>query len=301
MWFTLAITGTFLYALVTFVDKYVVEKIIYDYRCLISISSLISLVIGFIAFVQLRTMPSMISALFLFSSGALIVLSTLIYFYVITKDHISFVTVFFQITPIFVIILANTLLSEKLTILQIFGSCLVIASGIAIAFADNYSKNFRWKISKKTVVLMLFYDLLWALAVICIKLAGNKTTLSQIITFEGLGMGLVGLAITLVLSSYRKALIHALLKLPKKNLFILVGNEGLLYFSAKLSMNYAYRLGAAGPVSIVESSQILMALLLGFGLSKINPKVFKENVDSHIFIKKVIYGLFMIFGLVFLR
>lgn len=300
-WLLLAALGTFLYACVTFVDKYVVEKVVSDSRGLVGISSIIAILVAICALPFLPYSIGLKDSFLLFTSGALIVISLYIYFHVITRDHVSFVTIFFQIVPIFVIIFANLLLGEILTYTQVIGAFLIIIAGLAMAFADQTTKEFKWSFSKKTILWMLIYDMLWALAAICIKLTSESVSLGHLVVYESVGMGVLGLSITLLVKNFRNALVHTVTRIPKRYILVLIFNEGLLYLTAKLSMNYAYMLGSAGPVSLVESSQILMALILGFILSSIWPKIFKENTNKLAIKKKLIYGLFMIFGLSLLR
>lgn len=302
LWFFLAFLGTCLYAGVTFIDKYIVESVLDDFRGIVGLSSLIALVVGLIALLTTSLHPIPLrDGVLLMSAGGLIVVSTYVYFYVITKDHVSYVTVFFQLIPIFVIFLAHTILGESLSGLQIIGSLLVIVGGIAIVFADKNTEGFTWKIKPSTLWLMVVYDVLWALAAICIKLAGSQVEFGHVLVFENLGMGVVGLTITLVVVHYRKPFVTLITRSPLSTLFIVVGNEGILYLCAKLSMNYAYRVGSAGLVSIVESSQILIAMVVGFVLSMIRPRIFKENTNRQIIVRKLVYAVFMISGLALIR
>jgi hypothetical protein len=132
--------------------------------------------------------------------------------------------------------------------------------------------------------------------VLCIKLASTQVSFVQIIAFEHIGIALGGAIIFLVFKPIRISFLRSLQRLKRPVLLTIFLNEGVLLIAAKTSLDYAYTIGIIGLVSIVDSLQIQFVVVLGFILTSLAPRIFKENVQKRIVFRKTIYILFMIIG-----
>lgn len=296
-WFIFSVLGTFLSASVNFVDKYLVEKHLSDSRVMIIYSALCSGILGTVLFILIgKPIPPLDVLFMLLLAGVLVITATLIYFNVIVREHVSFIVLFFQILPIFIMIEGFIFLGERLTTIQLLGSSLIIISSSALIWTDHNDAKFAWKISIGSLLGMLAFDVLWALSVLCIKLASTQVSFAQIIAIEHIGIALGGTIIFLVFRPIRISFLRSLQRLKRPVLLTIFLNEGVLLIAAKTSLDYAYTIGIIGLVSIVDSLQILFVVVLGFILTSLAPRIFKENVQKRVVFRKTIYILFMIIG-----
>jgi len=292
-----ALSGVIFYTAVIFVDKYLLEKRLPDSRGIVIFTAIVSLVIGSIVWFAIGTplLPFQTSVLLLFS-GLMVIGSTALYFHVLAEDNASFVQIFFQLIPIFVIAGAF-LLGERMTLLQIIGSSVVIIGTIALAKADGNSMSSNRKNISRSVAYMILYDIMWAVSALCIKSASSDISFPQLISYESFGIGLGGLLLVLFSKPIFKSFRDLSRNISLSTLIIICLNEGVLFLVGKSLLNYAYTLGSASLVSVVESTQIVVVLIVGFALSTIWPRIFKENTNRRILIRKLVYTFFVLLGI----
>lgn len=296
-WFLPAIGGVVLYSAVIFVDKYLLEKRLPDSRGIVIYTSLVSFTIGLMMWViiGMPIIPFQPSIL-LIISGLLVIGSTALYFHVLAEENSSFVQIFFQLIPVFVIGGAF-MLGERLTIFQLAGSLIVIMGTIALAKIDEGPGQNHTNISMRSIWFMLAYDLMWAISVLCVKSASSNITFFQLVSYESFGVGVGGLALYLFHKPIQKSFSKLRKSIHPSTMIIIILNEGVLFLFGKSLMNYAYTLGSASLVSVVESAQILIILFVGFFLSKTWPKIFQENTDNKTFRRKLFYAIFVLIGI----
>lgn len=296
-WLVFSITGTLLSAMVNFVDKYLVEKHLKDARVMVIYSAIASAFLGTVLFVITGMHVPSVNVLFqLFLAGIFVISATFVYFNVISRDHVSFVVLFFQVLPIFVLVEGFLILGDRLSPSQLLGSILIIASTSALVWTDHSDSSFAWRVSKRSILSMLVFDTLWALSILCIKLASTQVSFVQILTYQHIGVALGGMVIFCFAKPIRSAFITSLRSLPRPVLATIFCNEGILLVAAKTCLDYAYTIGMIGLVSLVDSMQILFVVIIGFLLTRMAPTIFKENTQPRFVFRKIVYILFMIVG-----
>jgi drug/metabolite transporter (DMT)-like permease len=144
---------------------------------------------------------------------------------------------------------------------------------------------------------MLLYDLMWAGSALCVKYVGSQVYFPQIVSYESFGVALGGLLIFIVIPKIRTSSQNLMRTISLSTLLLLCINEGVLYLLARALLNYAYTLGSASIVSVLESTQIVFVLIAGAILSLWRPKIFRENTDRKILIKKILYAINVIVGI----
>lgn len=297
-WLFAVFAGAFLSACSNFVDKYLLEKKIKDPLSMVSYMGIVAVTTVSVLWGIVGTDMLSISLSFpLILSGIFILCAMMVYFSLLKQDHVSFVVVFFQLIPILIVIQGMIFFGERLSLIQLLGMFLVITSAIALSWIDHVSETFRWTLTRESLIKVLAFDFLWALSVLCIKVASNNATFPQIIMYEQIGI-LIGVVVLLLLSPPLRLSIFAMIhstSLSTKATALM--NEGLLVFLSKVCYNYAYSYGKISIASIGESSHVLFVVVMGALLTFVNPKVFKENVKIVVVVRKVMYVIFMLLGI----
>jgi drug/metabolite transporter (DMT)-like permease len=76
----------------------------------------------------------LIQGIALAATGMSSVLATGFYLYALDLDEASFVTPFYQMVPIFALVLGYCILGETITVVQSFGSFITIVGALALSF-----------------------------------------------------------------------------------------------------------------------------------------------------------------------
>jgi drug/metabolite transporter (DMT)-like permease len=229
-------------------------------------------------------------------SGAFLAVGTAAYFAAIKYINISMVTFLFQLIPVILFITSFFMYGESVTMLQASGTVLLILSIMAITRERMEYGNRSSLI--KGMALIGVYDVCWVAGALSIKSIPG-IGIPQILIFELLGFGATSLFLLFV-NSIRSDFIASLSTIKFDSLAILFVNEGVLFITAKTLMNYAYTIGKAGLVSSIESIQPVVSVFLGYTLSLIAPKIFKEKTEKVLLLKNVIFGLIILVGLRFI-
>ncbi len=296
-WILVALSSVALFTTINFIDKYLLEDRLPDSYGVIMISAIISFCVGSIVWVSIGSpfLPLQY-AIPLIASGLFVIGSLALYFYVLSQTKVSFVNIFFQIIPIFVAIGAY-IGGERISTIQIVGAIVVIFFCSLLATADSASIKSAQGIPWKQVGLMLLYDLLWAGSALCVKYVGSQVYFPQIVSYESFGVALGGLLMFVAIPKIRSSSQKLIRNVSMSTLLLLCLNEGLLYLLARALLNYAYTLGSASIVSVLESTQIVFVLIAGAILSLWWPQIFRENTDRKVIIKKILYAINVIVGI----
>ena len=144
-WFTLSLIGPFMYALTNHMDKILLEKYFKEYGVgtLILFSSFLSfLALPFLLYVD----PTILSldfknVLILILVGIINIAVLWLYLIALNDDEASITVVFYQLVPVFGLLLGYIFLDEVLTKMQIISMLIIIIGTSIISFEiDNENK-----------------------------------------------------------------------------------------------------------------------------------------------------------------
>ncbi len=149
-WFWLALLSTTLWSITAFFDKYLVSR--YFQKSGLAVLIFFSAAIGFLllpAIIIARPDVSRIplqDIFILMVSGAVYVMAILPYYFVLRKEDASRATPYCEAIPIFSYFLGLIFLHERLTLLQIAASLLVIFGAIGLTVdLKSKIKRIRWQ------------------------------------------------------------------------------------------------------------------------------------------------------------
>jgi len=289
-WFFIALIGPFLYALSNHIDKILLEKYFKKggVGTLILFSSLLSaMALPFIFFADSTVLLGIsgINILVLVIVGILNVLVLWCWFIALTSEEASVAVVFYQLVPVFGVILGYFILGEVLTQIQLIAMAIVIFGTTIISFEID-SEN-KFKLRKKTIIPMLAAAFFWALGSVLFKAVALEENLWRTIFWEHLMLTLVGLFIFIFIRSYRENFILAIRNNSKAILSLNIANESL-YIFGNIAYSVAYLLAPVGLVLLAESFQPIFVLIIGVFLTIFFPKISTEKIQAKHIWQKII-------------
>lgn len=296
-WLFFAILAPAVYAVVVFVDKYILEKEVTDYLGMPIYSAVIAAVFGVIIWIA-TGFPSLSlrDSVLIILTGVLTVFGLATYFKALSTDEASKITILFQMTPVIVLVLSYFLLGDKISLQQFFGFLLILISTIGISVKKGF-KEFRFS---NIFFLILLTDFMWASAFVLFKFVIETNSFIKVISYEGLGMGVGGFILYRFFPSIRKAFEKTNKKVRRRVLCFIAINEGIFLVSRLLT----YLAISRGPVALVEvvgGTQVIFAIVYGFALAKIAPKIFQENISREGLYKKIVMAVLVLVGLWFIQ
>ncbi len=288
-WFTLSLIGPFMYALTNHMDKILLEKYFKEYGVgtLILFSSFLSfLALPFLLYVD----PTILSldfknVLILILVGIINIAVLWLYLIALNDDEASITVVFYQLVPVFGLLLGYIFLDEVLTKMQIISMLIIIIGTSIISFEiDNENK---FKLKKKTIGLMLTAALLWAFESTIFKVVAIEENVVRSLFWEHLTLGVIGILLLILVKPYRHNFIQTLKSNSRAVLGLNVLNESL-YMIGNIAFSFAYLLAPIALVLLTESFQPIFVFIIGVILTIFFPKLNSEKITVRHIIQKVL-------------
>src|SRR3989338_5886220 len=156
-WFFLALIGPFLYAMTNHIDKVLLEKYFKEggVGTLILVSSLVSVfALPFIFWADPTVLSVSGTGIFVLAVvGVLDILVLWFYLLALKDEEPSIAIVFYQLVPVFGLILGYFILGEVLTQAQLIAMAIIILGTTIISFEVDVENKF--KLRRQTIVYML--------------------------------------------------------------------------------------------------------------------------------------------------
>lgn len=292
-WLFFALLAPAVYAIVVFVDKYILEKEVTDYLGMPIYSAVIAAIFGVLIWIGTGfPQLSLRDSILIIFTGILTVFGLASYFKALASDEASKITILFQMTPVITLILSYFLLGDKLSFPQFVGFMLILISTIGISVNKSVKKFYF----SSVFFLILLTDFLWAFAFVLFKFVTETNSFTDVISYESLGMGVGGFILYNLFPSIKHAFEKTNKKVGSRVFWFIVINEGVFLISRLLT----YLAISKGPVALVDvigGTQVIFALVYGFALTKIFPKIFREDISKKGLSKKLIIVVLVILGL----
>ncbi len=292
-WIVSALFAQSVITVVIFIDKYIVSKEVNDYRGMPIYTTIMGFVAGAVFWI-ISGFPilALRDAIIVIATGMLTIWAAALYFEAVSLEDASKLTLLFQMSPAFTLIMAVLFLKENISFSQLLGFVLIFGAAIWVSVEKG---NQKFKLSR-TFWLILIVDLMWAVAAILIKFALDANSFAKILSFESWGLGIGGTILYFGFSSIRDAFHESIRTVRRRALGIMFANEGI--FVIAKSINYfAYSIGPAALVSVVGSTSVFFGILYGLVLTLFVPKLIKENILTEEMSKKLFAAIMLISGL----
>lgn len=292
LWFALALLSPLLYAVVNYADKYLVGREVDDYFGLPVFSMISGGVIGLAlwALSGFALLPVVDVALLL-AVGALGMWCIVPYFEALAREEASFVIVTMQAGPAMTLVLAWTLLGERLTGVQLLGFVLLLGVALAVALKETTG---GWRLSVGFWMVML-HNLMASGAEVLFKFVSEGQAVMPLLAFESLGAALGGVVLLVALPRMRRGFVGLVRRSGRRTLGVAGLNE-VVYNVARGVGYWAVALGPVALVSALQSTQIVFGLALGWLLAVALPGVFGAEMKAGELARKLALGVVMLFG-----
>ncbi len=308
-WFILSLIPPILFALAVYIDKYLISRFknkntqeeTSDVGSLILYSSLFGIIICLFLLIIFRGSIFEISnydKLILTASGLCGVFAMIFYLYAIEKDEASIVAPLFQLIPIFGLLFEFLIIGTVPSSIQIWGSLLIVLSGIALTMEFESLKIKKIKLN--IFILMFLSSMFFSMIAVLFKFVTADESLFWISSFwEYLAWGFLGIILFLFNKKYRRSFLNSF-----KNDGITISGINLLNESintiANSSKNFAALLVPVALVYSVEALQPMFIFFFGIIVSVFFPKIIKEDISRKALIQKTLFIVLMIIGTILL-
>ncbi len=288
-WFLIALIAPFLYAVTNHIDKILLEKHFKEggVGTLILFSSLLSIMaLPVLLWIDISVLAvDWKNMLILLLVGVLNIVVLWCYLVALQDDEASIVIVFYQLVPLFALVLGYFLLDEVLTKMQLIAMAIIILGTTIISFEVDNENHF--KLRKKTIVLMTTASFFWAFESVIFKFVALEENVWRSLFWEHLVMAVVGILIFISIKSYREHFVSALKHNSRKILLLNVGNEGIYMFGNQAAA-FAYLLAPIALILLTQSFQPIFVLAIGIFLTLFLPKISVEKIEAYNLWQKVI-------------
>lgn len=296
MWLVPALLAPILYTATNYIDKYLISNKVTRYSAMPIFGGIAGAFFGTLIWLA-NGMPilSLSDTLIMLLVGALTIWAGALYFIALSEENPSRMILFFQLIPVFVLILAYFFLHERISFLQLTGFFLILTATISLSSSKD-ALSFK---PSRAFLFILLADLLWAIASLLIKFTVSVSSFSKIIAFESFGVALGALVLWLSFPSIRSAFRYTLNTLNHRTLSFVILNEGV-WIAGRAITYFALTLGPASLVTVVGGIQVFYGILFGLLLSIFLPRFTQGPIRSKELLKEIIAGIVIFLGIYFL-
>jgi drug/metabolite transporter (DMT)-like permease len=288
-WFFIAIVGPFLYALTNHIDKILLERYFKQsgVGTLILFSSLLSvLALPFLLYIDPTVLDISLFNIFVLAIlGVLNVLVLWFYLLALMNEEASVAVIFYQLVPVFGLILGYFILDEVLSKIQLIAMAIIILGTTIISFEVNSDNKFTLR--RQTILYMTVASFCWALSSVIFKSVALEENVWRTLFWEHLMMVIVGILVFMFAKSYRQNFLLALRENSKSILSLNVLNESL-YMLGNIAFSFAYLLAPIALVLLTQSFQPFFVLVIGIILTLFFPRISVEKIEAKHLWQKVI-------------
>jgi drug/metabolite transporter (DMT)-like permease len=287
LWALLSLAAAALWAIVSIIDKYMVDKLTRNPNVpLIFWVSFGLLASAAICVFQGLPPLSYANICLAMAAGIFMVLGGLFYFQAAKIEEISRVVPMNYLIPLFLVVLAAVFLGEIFAPLTYFGIALLVAGAVLISM-----KKAEFRIGKAFALMILSSLALSVAAIISKYLLGFVDFWAM---FSYVRIGTIIPLIPLVYLNYRDILL--VFKEHGAKAFAIMSSAEILDSSASLIFAFAVSIGFVTLANALVSLQSFFVFLITIALSLFWPNVLKEEIGNSTLILKFVAMALMFVG-----
>jgi len=287
LWFYYTLIAMFIVGSLTLVDKMLVNNFIQDpiaFTMLVALSALVP----FIGLVYFPLRPIAISTVLLCIVAGFIHTSYVYpYYRSLVFEEVSRVVPLWQLTPIFVLILARIFLGEILSITDYIAFILIVIG--ALFFSIKREQKFSLS---NALYLMLISSVLVAIFTILAKYAFTIEDLFSAFLYIQMGI-VLSFVILFAKKEYRGRFLHTFTSIPRFACLVAILDVAVGYVSFA-AYSFAISLGPVTLVSVVYAVQPVYVLLAATVVGIKYKSLIRERVTRWTFTQKLL-GVVLIF------
>jgi uncharacterized membrane protein len=300
MWILFAFAGPVLWAASVHIDKYLVEKYFKD--------SSTTVLMVFTALIGLLALPfiwwhepmvfhqPLFAIAVMVASGLLYMVAILFYLQALQTEEASVVAPLSLATPIWSCVLAYLFLGETLTPMQLVGSALILASGVALSLDSTL--NFG-RLKSGLLLRMGAATFVIALSSVIFKIFAVRDDYWVTTFWTFVGEALFGLVI-LAIPAYSRQL-WQLIRLSPAAILTVNGANELINLGGGLGLRYALVLAPIALVQAVSSTTSLFVFIFGIILTVFLPAWGKEDLSRRNLLRKGVGAALVVVGILLIN
>lgn len=293
MFIWIAISAHLLYALNGIADKFLLSRVVRHpvaYAFYIGITGPLT---WFLIPFGLKSV-SLDEFIIAIVGGACFVLALYFFYIAVQQTSISrLLPIEGGLVPFFTLILAYTILHERLNAVQLWAFVFLVLGAILVSLKEDKTGWHMKALGNAIVAAFLF-----ALSLTLTKYIFDQTNFVSGLVWTRLGFLLVSLSF-LISKKNRAYIFRAPREASTGNKFLYYGTR-LTGGLAGLLQNYAIVIGSVTIVNALQGTQYVLLLVITVMLSKFFPKLLKERITPIILAQKVLAIVLVTVGLVML-
>lgn len=295
-WLIYAIAAPAMYAVVNFIDKYIVGSETVDYRGMPIVSALVGVLTGTLLWIMTGCpLLSFKDGLLVVITGILAVFAAVLYFKAVYNEAASKIIILMQMVPLFVLGLSVLFLHEILSGRQVVGFLMIfLTAGIMTLITGKPTAGVH--MSNRVFLLIICADLMWAVSSVLLKYLVAENDVWKIFIYQTWGAGLGGLVLFFSFPQMRMAFIWSLRTVNVFVTGLILLNE-IVFVTGKLFNILALSTGPAALVSVLGGTQVFFGLIYGLVLTKTMPLVYHEDISRKGLVKQLILAFSMFIGI----
>ena len=288
-WVAFALLGPFIFTIVNYIDRVVVERYIRDPLAMPVYVAIASLIAGLILWV-LNGFPILATNDFLIImlAGISNAVAASFYFRAIVMDDTSKDVILMQMSPVAVLILSFIVLDYQILPIQFVGFLLVLGAALALSVTTGAATIGQRIQLSRALWFVLGLVLFSAISNVLFKFVVDGSSFGRIVPYESFGMAFF-------VPTIRQAFNNNLRSIPRSALVAVSASE-TVYIIAKLTVLTAISLGPVALVSVLSGTQVFYAILLGWLLTKLLPRLYNENIARGHILRKIFWALVLFVG-----
>ncbi|TXI33676.1 MAG: hypothetical protein E6Q58_02395 [Niabella sp.] len=312
MWILYALLAAFLWALVNYIDKYIVTFLsaTKEVGSLILYSAFagfpVCLVVYLIFGDQLLRID-LFSVVLIIAAGLFYILGLIPYLQAIAKDEVSTIIPQFMLIPIFGLMFEFLFGHVDISTREAFGALLILSGVIAINIDKNGEGLLGFTIKKQTIFLMLISSLLIAMNAFIFKFISIEEDDFWLSAFwQYFGFNIAGLVIFVFSKKYRQDFLFAVYKNKEWGLIINGIGEAVAILG-NLAFYFATMKDTLPIVQITsEGFQPLFVFFIGVLITYAQKMRTRTNLNllrlaGNVRINHLFIALIMLVGLIFIN
>ncbi len=292
-WLILALVASLMWAVSNLLDKYLLEKWLKNPLLSLNVFFFVSLIAGAIVYFSMGLPPlSAGNIALIIIAGVMSSLSAVFYFKALNIEEVSRIVPLFNMSPLFILVLATVFLGEIFTPEKYLGIGMLITGSVLIALKRVESKRrFHWG---KSMWLMLGCLVSGAIVQVITKYLLGFADYWSIYGYMRLSSSLA--LIPIVFLNWKELV--STTKRHGKRVIGVIGLSETMATAAMLIFTLAVSLGPVTLVNSVGALQPLFVLGIAVIFSRFFPHLLKEEIDRHTVALKVVAICLMILGTV---
>ncbi len=280
-WFFFVLIGPFLYAVCNHIDKVLLEKYFKGggVGTLMLFSSLLSaLVLPLIFLIDPTVVKVDIISMLTLAVVSILYTAVLWFYFLALQDEEASVTiVFYQLVPVFGLILGYFILGEVLTKLQFIAMIVIILGTSIVSFeidADN-----KFTLRKQTIKYMLAATICWALGSVIFKMVALEENVWRSLFWEHVVLTLLGVILFIFVGSYREKFLSVWRENSKAIISLNFANE-VTYMTGTIIFSFAYMMAPISLILLANSYQAIFVFFIGIILTLFFPQISAERIEA---------------------